>query len=88
MPYSFILYSTSACHLCEQAAEIFHDVVPPHIGVLNEVDISTSDDLMERYGVRIPVLKALTPSGEHRELGWPFDVVDLGEFVDAVIDGV
>lgn len=85
LPKSFILYGTSACHLCEQAKAIFVDVVPPHIGVLEEIDISTSDALMERYGVRIPVL-AISVREEQRELNWPFDAVALGEFVDAAID--
>jgi hypothetical protein len=40
-------------------------------------DISESDLLFERYGLRIPVL--LHPDGS--ELGWPFDAVLLRQFV-------
>ena len=36
--------------------------------VVEAVDISASEDLMLRYGVRIPVLQH--PDG--RELNWPF----------------
>jgi hypothetical protein len=43
----------------------------------DKVDISTSDRLFERYGVRIPVLRH--PDG--RELGWPFSEADLAAFL-------
>jgi hypothetical protein len=88
LPHSFLLYGTSACHLCDEAKALFLAVVPAEIALLQEVDISASDALVELYGVRIPVLSGLTASGEQRELGWPFDEVQLGEFVDAVIDAV
>ena len=44
---------------------------------LEEVDISESDDLVDRYGVRIPVLQH--PDG--RELGWPFSSPELRTFL-------
>jgi hypothetical protein len=87
VPHAFTLYSTSACHLCEEAVALFQVVVPADVATLTSVDVSESDDLMDRYGVRIPVVAANTPQGERRELGWPFDIVQLGEFVDAVIEG-
>ena len=43
------------------------------------VDISESDVLMERYGVRIPVLQH--PDG--RELNWPFSVSELQQFLQS-----
>jgi hypothetical protein len=87
-PLTFVLYGTNACHLCEVARALFLAVVPVEIAALREVDVSVSAALMERYGVRIPVLLGVTSSGEERELGWPFDAVGVGEFVDAVIDAV
>ncbi|MEJ2531539.1 MAG: glutaredoxin family protein [Halioglobus sp.] len=67
------LYGTSACHLCEIAEAMLEGR-----GVaFDKVDISTSDDLFERYGVRIPVLQR--PDG--RELGWPFSETELAEFL-------
>jgi glutaredoxin len=70
-PYSpLILYSTPACHLCETA----HALMAPHLErlgiVLEEVDISSSDALVDRYGIRIPVIRFA--DGE-AELGWPFN---------------
>jgi hypothetical protein len=86
-PHVFTLYGTSACHLCEQARALFLTIVPAELARLHEVDISDSDDLLARYGQRIPVLSGLGPSGEKYELGWPFDAVAVGEFVDVLLQG-
>ena len=69
-----VLYSTSHCHLCEQAADLLAQA-----GVDAEhVDILDDEVLLEIYGTRIPVLKRLD-NGE--ELGWPFDVALLLRFL-------
>jgi hypothetical protein len=47
--------------------------------VYEKVDISGSDALFDRYGVRIPVLGH--PDG--RELGWPFNLTALQEFTES-----
>ena len=76
---TYILYGTSACHLCEVAEELllaFRD--QGYDLVFEKVDISESDELFDRYGVRIPVLR--DPAGD--ELGWPFDAQQLAGFVD------
>lgn len=70
-----ILYSTSACHLCELAEELLLDAQSQGAPIAFEkVDIVDDDALMERYGVRIPVLRRLSDSAE---LGWPFDAIAL-----------
>jgi len=71
------LYSTSACHLCEQAEELIEKTFLPGALRLHKVDIVEEESLVEEYGVRIPVLKRLD-TGE--ELGWPFDREDLINF--------
>ncbi len=75
---TLILYSTTACHLCETA----HELIRPFLSQLEmdieEVDISESDALIERYGVRIPIIKFA--DGE-KELGWPFSVESFLAFV-------
>jgi hypothetical protein len=43
------------------------------------VDIADSDELFERYGVSIPVLRH--PDGQ--ELYWPFEIEALGRFLAA-----
>jgi Glutaredoxin-like domain (DUF836) len=73
----YTLYGTSACHLCELAQEMLEAQSKARPGlVFEKVDISTSDALFERYGVRIPVVR--DPEG--RELGWPFSTAELCEF--------
>ena len=39
-----------------------------------------TDQLIERYGVRIPVVRL---EGSKRELGWPFSIDDLFDFLNA-----
>jgi hypothetical protein len=66
---NYKLYGTSACHLCELAQAMIMAEEPLRADlVVEDVDISESERLMERHGVRIPVLRH--PDG--RELNWPF----------------
>ncbi len=68
------LYGTSFCHLCERAEAVLHSV-----GVTAEqIDIAEDDDLLERYGTRIPVVKRIDSGSE---LGWPFDEAELRRFI-------
>ncbi len=62
-----VLYATSGCHLCERAESVIREAVDRTVGSL---DIADDEVLLERYGVRIPVLRRLD-TGE--ELDWPFD---------------
>jgi len=64
-----ILYSTLGCHLCKQAQAIIYLCLEPDID-LTVVDIADDEQLMEMYGVRIPVVKK---QNSDRELEWPFD---------------
>ena len=61
------LYATSGCHLCEQADALIHRVVAVPF---RTVEIADDDNLLQSYGLRIPVLRRLD-TGE--ELNWPFD---------------
>lgn len=84
-----LLYTTLSCHLCEQAEEL----LAPVVDFLNRggetrivicpVEITDSPDLVERYGVRIPVIRL--QSGES-ELGWPFDQAQVFEFLSGQLD--
>lgn len=75
---NLILYSTSACHLCEQAKELLWPLLENQAIRLSEIDIAESDELLERYGVRIPVYKF---SHRQEELAWPFDTTQLQNFL-------
>jgi Glutaredoxin-like domain (DUF836) len=79
---NFLLYSTSACHLCEQAEALLLRVQLPQPVRLDIVDISDDDLLIKRYGTRIPVLVRLHTDGEVAAvLAWPFDALSLRGFL-------
>lgn len=64
------LYGTEACHLCEEAGELLHQ-----LGLdWQSIDIAADDTLLERYGTSIPVLKR---RDDGRELHWPFQLADV-----------
>lgn len=74
-----LLYSTSGCHLCEEAQE----VIGRALGLpVEEVDIALDDILMARYGVRIPVLRRLDTGAE---IGWPFDEDEVRVLVEQAV---
>jgi hypothetical protein len=71
------LYTTLGCHLCEQALELVEPLLSDFPFRFELIDIADSDELMERYGIRIPVLRR--PDID-KELGWPFDQQQLRGF--------
>ncbi|MBB6521580.1 glutaredoxin family protein [Pseudoteredinibacter isoporae] len=73
----FILYTTAGCHLCEQAKSVFWPCADVLGVTLREIDIAESEELVERYGIRIPVIA----SERGEEIGWPFDQQQLLEFL-------
>jgi hypothetical protein len=74
----FRLYGTSACHLCELAESMITSQLATWEGTdFEEVDISESEELFERYGLRIPVLQ----HPDTRELNWPFTPGQLQAFL-------
>ena len=78
--HRLILYSTTACTLCDQALDLLF-ATPAVAGMQLEVlDVATDDTLMERYGARIPVLRL----GE-AELAAPFDAKVLADFLAAAL---
>ncbi len=65
-----LLYGTRSCHLCEQAEEVLHAA-----GITAEyTDIAEDQTLLEKYGMRIPVVLRVDNGAE---LGWPFDAAAL-----------
>ena len=72
------LMTTEGCHLCDLAVPLLVQGVDPEIFEVDLVDIAFDDELVERYGSRIPVLRHLE-SGE--ELNWPFDEQTLDKFL-------
>lgn len=74
---TIILYGTDYCHLCEQAEALLRELTAEHYQ-LEKVDISEDDELMERYSMRIPVVRLHNTTND---LGWPFDRVSLAEYL-------
>jgi hypothetical protein len=88
---SLVLFSTVACHLCEQALVLLQPWLQQRgeQGVqqreqggwfLREVDISEADELFQRYGLIIPVLRH---DSSGNELNWPFDADSISRFLAA-----
>lgn len=67
------LFGTSACHLCELCVALVTPVMSDRI-VLQEADITDTPELLERYQLRIPVLRREDTGAE---LDWPFDIIQL-----------
>ncbi len=73
-----MLLGTSGCHLCEQAELIVNACVPEGV---DYVDIVEQEQWQALYAVRIPVL--YDPETK-QELGWPFDLAEVEDFVGRV----
>ncbi|MEM1412755.1 MAG: glutaredoxin family protein [Pseudomonadota bacterium] len=71
-----IFYTRPECHLCDEAEDLLSLVAPARD--YRVVDIEDEIALLDRYGVRVPVLR-LEPAGT--ELGWPFDAEALQAFL-------
>jgi hypothetical protein len=52
--HRIVLYERAGCHLCEEAAVLFDEMLGADR--YDRVDIDTDDDLLVRYGHRIPVV--------------------------------
>lgn len=52
-----IIYTRPGCHLCEIAKDIVLDLQGEINFEFQEVDINSSDDLTEKYGLMIPVVE-------------------------------
>jgi hypothetical protein len=53
-PPRLILYERDGCHLCEEARELLDEMIG--MDRYGRVDIDGDDDLVLRYGFRIPVI--------------------------------
>lgn len=75
---SLTFYTTAGCHLCEYAAEMLVHLKQHSDVTVNEIDIASDEVLVDRYGIRIPVVRR-EPDGE--ELGWPFSYEELANLI-------
>ncbi|WP_286272903.1 glutaredoxin family protein [Thalassotalea hakodatensis] len=76
MQAEYYLYSSEGCHLCEQALQMCNPFIAN--GKLSVIDIVEQEELVEQYGVHIPVLERLD-NGE--KLYWPFTPQQINELI-------
>lgn len=60
------LYSRPCCHLCETAREILEDLQQQWNFTIEEINIDLDDELVEKYGIMIPVVEL---DGEELQYG-------------------
>jgi hypothetical protein len=79
------LYTTLGCHLCAQLEALLVTLAAGEVR-LERIEISESDDLVERYGMRIPVLV----DNEGIELDRGFDAPRLATWLSerGWLDGI
>ena len=68
------LYSTSHCHLCEQAESLLQALSKLYDMQWLIIEIADDTVLLERYEIKIPVLKRLDIN---TEIFWPFNTTDI-----------
>ena len=76
MSIEFHLYSSEGCHLCEQALTLCEPFLSNQ--QLKIIDIVQQEQLVEEYGVHIPVLKRLS---DNKKLFWPFNQKQVEELI-------
>jgi len=70
---TLILYTTAGCHLCELADAILQTLAQQHQLTITPTEIGDDDQLVARYGIRIPVVQF----PDNSDIGWPFDQHDI-----------
>jgi len=69
LPRELTILGRPGCHLCEEALERLEPSCRAHGVRLGVADVDDSEELRERYGLRIPVVMA----GDVELSGWPLD---------------
>ena len=71
------LYGTKGCHLCDEAEVLLAQAQMAVAFQWQYIDIALDDNLVKKYGIRIPVLRKTTG----QELAWPFSLLDVVRFI-------
>jgi hypothetical protein len=80
MEKDYVLYGTSACHLCEMAEAILGPIIKRYSITFTKEDILEDDALLQQYALSIPVFKCITTKAE---LNWPFNEEMLNTFINS-----
>lgn len=54
---TLVLYTRSRCPLCDKAKKIVLELQEEWDFIFQEIDIDSSDELTEKYGIMIPVVE-------------------------------
>ena len=76
-------YTGPQCSLCDDALALIKQLNMPNLTVVKK-NIRQDTQLYHLYSVRIPVIKLVSPSNHsqyEQELGWPFTLEQLREFL-------
>jgi hypothetical protein len=72
------LFSTTHCHLCEQAEDIVRNLPQQDCLQLNIIEIADDNLMMGRYGNKIPVLQR---DDTKVEINWPFSLEQVQRLI-------
>jgi hypothetical protein len=75
---ALLLYSTTFCHLCDQAKDLLLQASSKQQINWQQIDISEDDSLIAKYETKIPVLLRID---NNAELNWPFTLQDIQELI-------
>lgn len=73
-----VFFTTSHCQLCDLAEALLINTPMETPVPVEAIDIAESEQLVEKYGTRIPVLRR---NDTGAELDWPFDREQLLTFL-------
>jgi thiol-disulfide isomerase/thioredoxin len=76
---ALVFYTKPGCPLCEEGREVVAYALSSNPVDVTTVDITRDEQLVERYGVLIPVV---VNAGTGTELRWPFGPADVRKLLD------
>jgi glutaredoxin len=68
------LYSTTNCHLCEEAESLLNSLNNQYNFISTNIEIAEDITLLARYELKIPVLKRID---NNQEICWPFSIEEI-----------
>lgn len=74
----FQLYSTSHCHLCEEAENYLEILSNQYDISWTTIEITEDAKLYEKYSLIIPVVKLIN---YNLEIVWPFSIDDIEKLI-------
>ena len=78
MTMNLNFYTTSHCHLCEQAESLLAALANDFDLQWSTVEIAEDASLLNLYEIKIPVLKRLD---NNQEICWPFTLNEIRQFI-------